>query len=222
MQFAGMYLILYICLLCIWFGLDWVGLDWIGLFSCDIEFGVMTRKHHCRMCGQVFCNACSSFQAELLDTIEGKVVRVCRDCHQNTQSETTYHNNDHGSDSDDSREEPPKGFLKDMDRSASVKLKGHSANPNVLIGKVQVGTPASTATATATAATAAENPVTSSTTTSNPEPYIRGSYVANDFDTSSDEELSSDDCMGDEDMAEARHRVSSTDSTEEESACIIS
>ena len=28
--------------------------------NCKVEFGVFTRKHHCRNCGNIFCYACSS------------------------------------------------------------------------------------------------------------------------------------------------------------------
>lgn len=28
--------------------------------TCNKAFGVMTRRHHCRLCGKVFCDACSS------------------------------------------------------------------------------------------------------------------------------------------------------------------
>lgn len=27
---------------------------------CRVAFGMMTRQHHCRACGQVFCGKCSS------------------------------------------------------------------------------------------------------------------------------------------------------------------
>ena len=27
---------------------------------CRTEFGIVTRQHHCRACGQVFCGRCSS------------------------------------------------------------------------------------------------------------------------------------------------------------------
>jgi hypothetical protein len=196
--------------------------------SCNIEFGVMTRKHHCRLCGAVFCNGCSSFEARLLDTTEGNVVRICRDCYDNVANETTYHNNDHGADSDDSAEEVPVEFRKDRDRSPSVRLSGPSKNPNVLIGKgnasvlpVKKSASKETAVSASKAVPASKAaPAAASASTSNPKPYIVGSYVANDSGTSSDDELSSDDCVGDEDMSEAKHRISSTDSAE--GACLIS
>lgn len=30
-------------------------------YSCDTPFTVFRRRHHCRLCGQVFCNTCSGF-----------------------------------------------------------------------------------------------------------------------------------------------------------------
>lgn len=191
---------------------DWVNDNSVDICpGCGAEFGVMIRKHHCRICGQVFCNPCSSYQVELLDTTDGKIVRVCRDCHVNTPNETTYHNNtdDKGSDSDDSEGPIPTAFLKDTDRSPSVRLSGPSKNPNVLIGKVSIGHPVETLKATTAAASDAT------------KPYIVGNYVASpDDDSSSDDTISTDDCVGDEEDG-ARHRVSSTDSTDSD-ACIIS
>jgi len=28
-------------------------------YRCRVEFGMFTRKHHCRACGQIFCDKCS-------------------------------------------------------------------------------------------------------------------------------------------------------------------
>ncbi|KAH7333678.1 hypothetical protein B0J17DRAFT_134021 [Rhizoctonia solani] len=28
--------------------------------TCDVKFSMVERKHHCRMCGGIFCRACSS------------------------------------------------------------------------------------------------------------------------------------------------------------------
>jgi hypothetical protein len=50
---------------------------------CDAPFTVSKRRHHCRLCGDIFCDACSSHRVEL--PLEGsefeKPVRVCDFCH---------------------------------------------------------------------------------------------------------------------------------------------
>jgi hypothetical protein len=30
-------------------------------YSCNLEFGLINRKHHCRLCGRIFCYECSKF-----------------------------------------------------------------------------------------------------------------------------------------------------------------
>eukprot|EP00602_Paraphysomonas_sp_CaronLab_P009360 CAMPEP_0185038048 /NCGR_PEP_ID=MMETSP1103-20130426/33223_1 /TAXON_ID=36769 /ORGANISM="Paraphysomonas bandaiensis, Strain Caron Lab Isolate" /LENGTH=1645 /DNA_ID=CAMNT_0027576313 /DNA_START=45 /DNA_END=4979 /DNA_ORIENTATION=+ len=48
-------------------------------YSCEVPFTMYRRRHHCRMCGQVFCNPCSSFYIELESGTQGPV-RSCRLC----------------------------------------------------------------------------------------------------------------------------------------------
>ncbi|KAM5300230.1 RUN and FYVE domain-containing protein 1 [Ctenodactylus gundi] len=47
--------------------------------QCDKEFSISRRKHHCRNCGHIFCNTCSS--NELALPSYPKPVRVCDSCH---------------------------------------------------------------------------------------------------------------------------------------------
>ncbi len=35
--------------------------------ACEEKFTVFRRRHHCRLCGQVFCNGCSSFFVEIVE-----------------------------------------------------------------------------------------------------------------------------------------------------------
>lgn len=49
--------------------------------SCKVEFGVVTRKHHCRACGGIFCNKCTSKQAIIPKFGIEKEVRVCDSCY---------------------------------------------------------------------------------------------------------------------------------------------
>eukprot|EP00002_Diphylleia_rotans_P037730 TRINITY_DN8463_c0_g1_i1.p1 TRINITY_DN8463_c0_g1~~TRINITY_DN8463_c0_g1_i1.p1 ORF type:complete len:549 (+),score=86.37 TRINITY_DN8463_c0_g1_i1:60-1706(+) len=52
---------------------------------CDKRFGLFTRKHHCRKCGQIFCHDCSTRRFLLTQT--GSAVRVCDRCY----STLTFH-----------------------------------------------------------------------------------------------------------------------------------
>jgi hypothetical protein len=50
--------------------------------SCDLSFTAVRRRHHCRVCGQIFCNACSDNYVDrsLLGFNDHEVVRVCNFC----------------------------------------------------------------------------------------------------------------------------------------------
>ncbi|PNF23375.1 RUN and FYVE domain-containing protein 2 [Cryptotermes secundus] len=47
--------------------------------GCNKEFNITRRRHHCRNCGEIFCNACSDNTMSLPSS--AKPVRVCDDCH---------------------------------------------------------------------------------------------------------------------------------------------
>lgn len=46
---------------------------------CEQPFSVTRRKHHCRLCGNVFCQTCSDNKMELASS--AKPARVCDTCH---------------------------------------------------------------------------------------------------------------------------------------------
>ena len=50
--------------------------------SCQVVFSLSLRKHHCRLCGDIFCDACSPHKITLpINGIEyQKPVRVCKLC----------------------------------------------------------------------------------------------------------------------------------------------
>ncbi|CAJ0580161.1 unnamed protein product, partial [Mesorhabditis spiculigera] len=54
--------------------------DGPNCFRCRNEFGFLTRKHHCRACGQIFCAGCSSKEMLLPQYGIEKPVRVCDGC----------------------------------------------------------------------------------------------------------------------------------------------
>ncbi|XP_049532953.1 uncharacterized protein LOC125949700 isoform X2 [Anopheles darlingi] len=50
--------------------------------SCQMEFTLCRRKHHCRSCGQIFCAECSEYTAHLPDERLYQPVRLCGPCYQ--------------------------------------------------------------------------------------------------------------------------------------------
>ena len=48
--------------------------------KCGRDFSVAVRRHHCRLCGRVFCWACSDNSANLAELGFNKPVRVCGRC----------------------------------------------------------------------------------------------------------------------------------------------
>ncbi|XP_053987172.1 hepatocyte growth factor-regulated tyrosine kinase substrate isoform X2 [Hylaeus anthracinus] len=59
---------------------------------CRVQFGVMQRKHHCRACGQVFCQMCSSKVSTLPKFGIEKGVRVCETCYDQLNKPSTIQN----------------------------------------------------------------------------------------------------------------------------------
>jgi hypothetical protein len=51
---------------------------------CSIEFGWFTRKHHCRECGNIFCDTCSQYRARASGYTESE--RVCHQCWTNIKA----------------------------------------------------------------------------------------------------------------------------------------
>ena len=47
--------------------------------NCNKPFGVLTRKHHCRKCGDIFCNKCSKSK-KVVEGWGGEKQRVCDKC----------------------------------------------------------------------------------------------------------------------------------------------
>ena len=59
---------------------------------CDENFWLFKRRHHCRACGFLVCDACSEGRKELekivgpivdagtIAGVEGEKYRVCKDC----------------------------------------------------------------------------------------------------------------------------------------------
>ncbi len=60
----------------------WVRDDAITMcMSCTTAFTTLRRRHHCRACGKIVCNNCSSYKAPL-EYDNYKFNRVCVNCHK--------------------------------------------------------------------------------------------------------------------------------------------
>lgn len=46
-------------------------------YACELPFTVFRRRHHCRLCGQVFCSTCSAY---FVEWEEHKTLRACQLC----------------------------------------------------------------------------------------------------------------------------------------------
>ncbi|XP_067616775.1 protein RUFY3 isoform X2 [Eurosta solidaginis] len=60
--------------------------------ECKKEFSLTRRKHHCRSCGEIFCNACSEHTLPLLNDQgqTAKPVRVCNQCYETKKFMSNY------------------------------------------------------------------------------------------------------------------------------------
>ena len=96
-------------------------------YGCEEAFTMYRRRHHCRMCGQIFCNSCSSFY------IDGKMfnspglVRACRLCYeqQSERGEVEY------------KSSRPKA-LPMIESSTGEELQPHLVPPRPVITAVPV------------------------------------------------------------------------------------
>lgn len=53
-----------------------------GCSQCEAAFdGALSRRHHCRRCGEVFCAACTPQQQAMKDFGYDTPVRVCMSCY---------------------------------------------------------------------------------------------------------------------------------------------
>ena len=51
-------------------------------YACEEPFTMYRRKHHCRMCGQIFCSNCSSYSIDGSMFNTTGLVRACQLCYE--------------------------------------------------------------------------------------------------------------------------------------------
>lgn len=50
--------------------------------GCLRKFTIFLRRHHCRLCGHLFCSSCSSKRLQIGSSLDAPFVRVCESCYQ--------------------------------------------------------------------------------------------------------------------------------------------
>lgn len=62
--------------------------------SCRFKFTLLKRQHHCRKCGEVFCNNCVAFRRTLSLLAnydpQGKLYKVCESCYLECRDDSPY------------------------------------------------------------------------------------------------------------------------------------
>jgi len=84
-------------------------------YDCEQPFTVIRRRHHCRMCGQVFCHSCSPYVVDGRALGELGSVRACKLCHDQ-QAESSVDALAHN------RRRAPLTFSKTTSTTSSSKL----------------------------------------------------------------------------------------------------
>ncbi|KAK2166855.1 hypothetical protein LSH36_34g03012 [Paralvinella palmiformis] len=73
---------------------DWA--DGECCHRCRVTFSTFLRKHHCRHCGNVFCNKCSSKTSIIPKFGIEKEVRVCESCYEDINGPSNSKKEDDG------------------------------------------------------------------------------------------------------------------------------
>ena len=81
--------------------------------GCKQPFSTLTRRHHCRACGRLFCNNCTRFR----EVVDGNPARVCTECYQSIHAKRLESNSSSSSSSAQSH------ASSDGDKGASVVVK---------------------------------------------------------------------------------------------------
>ncbi|XP_062263803.1 pleckstrin homology domain-containing family F member 2-like [Platichthys flesus] len=68
---------------------------------CFTKFTPTNRRHHCRQCGFVVCNSCSSRRVVISHIHPKKKLRVCRLCYKSSTEEETSHPRKSSTEEDD-------------------------------------------------------------------------------------------------------------------------
>jgi hypothetical protein len=58
---------------------------------CTKEFSIAVRRHHCRYCGEIFCNQCTSQRLPLPQLGIKRAVRLCEECYKSVRALAAFY-----------------------------------------------------------------------------------------------------------------------------------
>ncbi|PJF18940.1 ENTH/VHS domain-containing protein [Paramicrosporidium saccamoebae] len=91
---------------------------------CNVQFGIMLRKHHCRRCGKTFCQDCSGKEIALPELGLYDEVRVCESCFADKFTERTSTRGSKDNIPQPGSANPPDGtYEDDMEKAIRLSLQ---------------------------------------------------------------------------------------------------
>ena len=64
--------------------------DALSCHNCKKEFGAFGSRHHCRNCGNIFCQPCCNEKTRMPHIDQKKLVRTCVNCYTEIAAQRTY------------------------------------------------------------------------------------------------------------------------------------
>jgi len=105
-----------------------------GCNSCRLPFSFFRRKHHCRYCGEIFCDDCSSTRQPIPQFNFFTPVRVCESCDEVLRVENSVEGDDQKSTFEVSQSflQPPQRIKLPRSRSVGEDLSKMTGSWEVL------------------------------------------------------------------------------------------
>ena len=110
-------------------------------YSCEAPFTLLRRKHHCRVCGMIFCSACSAYFVSISsadsaasDKLSAGTMRTCKMCydHLNERGLGVIMRGDMETIAEEKKKKPPIS----MQRASSEMSMNRQASSISLVDKI--------------------------------------------------------------------------------------
>ena len=106
--------------------------------KCGEKFTMLRRRHHCRLCGGIFCNSCSEARANknFDGVILAKPQRACMDCYAELRRKPVGWGSQTASATEPSKEPEPESD-QESDANSSVEVQSDSRDRQRGGGKIR-------------------------------------------------------------------------------------